>query len=575
MVFIISKFLRVGKINKKCLQAFGSIVLFLRNNFQEMTKSSTYFYLLLILVIYLIGAERIDLMDNDATQYATISMQMKESGNYLEPVWRDWEYLDKPPLLFWFSSWFFSFFGVNHFAYRLPSILINLLGIFSTFMLGKRLYNEKVGLYSAIIFASTFGNFVVNHDVRTDTMLTGFTVFSMWQLFDYLQTKRIKNFIWAFVGIGFSMLAKGPIGLMVPILAFGPYLVFEKRWKDIFRPEWLLGLLIIAVVLTPMVIGLYNQHGMKGVEFYFWTQSFGRLTGENYWVDNSGHFFFVHSFLWSFIPWAILALVAYFKKWITLFRRKSKVEILCLSGITFVFIGMSLSSYKLPHYIYVVFPLVAILTGDFIEKSFKQVKWEGFGKLLSVSQFVFNSLLWVGVVAVFFLFRGASWIVYLVSWFAFSYFFFVSMNKNSETPKIFSTTLVTILGVAFVLNTQFYPSLNAYQAGPIAGRDLKEMQIEPNEFVVYKAHRPSLDFYSEMILPRSETYDSFDSLILVNNTKYVFTSEPGFYELKEKNLNIEIIKTYGDYHISQLSLPFLNPATRMNALHTSYLLRLK
>ena len=523
----------------------------------------------------MIGAERIDLMDNDATQYATISMQMEKSGNYLEPVWRDWEYLDKPPLLFWFSSWFFSIFGINHFAYRLPSILINLLGIFSTYKLGKRLYNEKAGLYAALIFASTFGNFVVNHDVRTDTMLTGFTIFNLWQLFDYLQTKRIKNFIWAFIGIGLAMLTKGPIGLMVPVLAFGPYLFYEKRWKDIFRLEWLLGLVIIAIVLTPMVIGLYNQHGMKGIEFYFWTQSFGRLTGENYWVDKSGHFFFVHSFLWSFLPWTLLALVAYFNKWISLFRKKGHVEILCLSGITLVFIGMSMSSYKLPHYIYVVFPLVAILTGNFIEQSFKQVKWEGFGKLLSVSQTVFNSLLWVAVVAVFILFSGASWIIYLVAWFAFSYFFFSSLNKNTETPQLFTTTLVTMLGVAFMLNTHFYPSLNVYQAGPIAGRDLKQMQIEPNEFVVYKAHRPSLDFYSGMILPRSETYHSFDSLVSANKTKYVFTGENGFNDLTENKLNFEILKTYNDYHISQLSLPFLNPATRNDALHKSYLLLLK
>jgi len=557
------------------VHGFPAFVLFLAINYRKMTKSSTYFYLFLVLVIYLIGAERIDLMDNDATQYATIAMQMEESGNYLEPVWRDWQYLDKPPLLFWFSSWFFSIFGISHFTYRLPSILINLLGIFSTYMLGKRLYNEKTGLYAAVIFASTFGNFVVNHDVRTDTMLTGFTIFSLWQLFDYLQTKRVKNFMWAFVGIGLAMLTKGPIGLMVPILALGPYLAYEKRWKDIFRPEWLIGIVIIAVVLTPMVLGLYNQHGMKGVEFYFWTQSFGRLTGENYWVDNSGYFFFVHSFLWSFIPWTILAIVAYFKKWIALFKIKTSVEVLCLSGITFVFIGMSLSSYKLPHYIYVVFPLVAILTGNFIEQSFRQVKWEGFGKLLSVSQLVFNVLLWIAVVIALYIFKGATWLTYLVSWFAFSYFFFVSMNKSSNTPQIFTTTLVTMLGVAFILNTHFYPGLNAFQAGPIAGRDLKEMKIEPKEFVVYKAHRPSLDFYSEMILPRSESRSSFDSTRKVNKTKYVFTGENGFSELSASDLNFEIIKTYDDYHISQLSLPFLNPATRKGALHTSYLLLLK
>ncbi len=540
-----------------------------------MTKTNTIFYLLIIVAIYVIGAVNIDLMDNDATQYATIAMQMEESGNYLEPVWRDWEYLDKPPLLFWLSSWFFSLFGINHFAYRLPSILINILGIFSTYKLGKRLYNEKTGLYAAIIFASTFGNFVVNHDVRTDTMLMGFTIFSIWQLYDYLEFRRAKNFIWAFIGIGLAMLTKGPIGLVVPVLAFTPYLIFKGKWKDLFRPEWLLGLVIIAIVLLPMTIGLYNQYGMKGVEFYFWTQSFGRLTGENYWVDNSGPFFFVHSFLWSFIPWTILALVAYVRKWISLFQKTKNNEILTLSGITLVFIGMSMSSYKLPHYIYVVFPLVAILTGDLIARSFKPVKWEGFGKALYVSQAVFNMLLWVGIVLTFFIFIDASWWIYLVTWFIFSYYFFTSLNKDSKNTRIFSTTAITMLGVAFILNTHFYPGLNPYQAGPVAGSDIKERDIQPKSLVIYKAHRPSMDFYSERILPRAKTKHALDSILDANKPKYIFTNQRWLEELNDLGIEFEVVIPYDEFHTSTLTLSFINPATRSDVLKKSYLLEIK
>ena len=540
-----------------------------------MSKGNTFIYIFFIVSIYLIGAVKIDLMDNDATQYATIAMQMEESGNYLEPVWRDWEYLDKPPLLFWLSSWLFSIFGINHFIYRLPSILINILGIWSTYKLGKRLYNEKTGLFAALIFASTFGNFVVNHDVRTDTMLTGFTIFSLWQLYDYLELRKIKNFIWTFVGIGLAMLTKGPIGLMVPVLAFAPHLIFKGRWKDLFRPEWLLGLVIVAIVLLPMTIGLVRQHGMEGVEFYFWTQSFGRLTGENYWVDNSGPFFFVHSFFWSFLPWTILALVAFLSKWISWIKGKDTTEIMTIAGITLVFIGMSMSSYKLPHYIYVVFPLVAILAGAYLEETFKSMKWEGFGKPLYISQTIFNFILWAAVVLTFFIFSDANWFQYLVCWFIFSYFFFLLFSKYSLQPKLFFSTLLTMLGVAFILNTHFYPSLNDYQGGPNAGRDIKEMGIKADEFVVYKSHRPSLDFYAGLILPRSETTATFDSIVETNNTKYVFTGEKWRNELEEMGYRFEVITTYDDYHISQLSLPFINPKTRAEAVHTSFLLKLK
>ena len=168
-----------------------------------MTKKITLALLAVISIIYLISAYFIDLLDRDATQYATIAMQMNESHSYLQVMWRDVPYLDKPPLLFWFSSFLFSIFGPSHFVYRLPSILVSILGIYSTYRLGKKLYNETTGLYASVIFASTLGIFIIAHDVRTDTMLTGFIVFSIWQLMEYIDKRKMINYVLAYSGIGF------------------------------------------------------------------------------------------------------------------------------------------------------------------------------------------------------------------------------------------------------------------------------------------------------------------------------------------------------------------------------------
>ena len=40
----------------------------------------------------------------DSSQYAEISRQMFDSGNYLQIQLDGRDYLDKPPLLFWLSS---------------------------------------------------------------------------------------------------------------------------------------------------------------------------------------------------------------------------------------------------------------------------------------------------------------------------------------------------------------------------------------------------------------------------------------------------------------------------------------
>jgi hypothetical protein len=520
-------------------------------------------------------------MDNDATQYFTIAMVMHDTGNVMEVSWRpDHNYLDKPPMLFWLSAMFFSLFGVNHFAYRLPSILINLLGVYSTYRLGRKLYNEQTGLYAAIIYASNFGVFVFNHDVRTDTLMTGFMIFTIWQLYAYLQDRKVKNFIWGFVGIGFSIMTKGPLGLVIPVLALGPQLLYQRRWKDIFRPEWLLGLVIVGIVISPMVYSVYTQHGMHGLTFHFWTQSFGRITGENVWVDNTGPFFFIHSFLWSFLPWTIFALVAYVKVWPAAFRnfgKNNNFEVITLSGITLVFIAMSMSSYKLPHYTYVVFPLVAILTGAYIQRTAKDVKWEGFGKVFYVSQFVFNLLLWLAVVVSFLVFSEASFWTYLIAWFAFSYFFYSAQFSNGQVPKIFTTTIVTMLGVAFILNVHFYPGLNPYQARVAAGEFIKENDIPAEDVMIYdfNVHKATLDVYSERIIPRTWHLSTIDSLLTEKGSLYVFTDPKGLDSLASRKFNVLDKKVYKDYQISLLSLPFLNPATRENVLREVYLLKLE
>ena len=156
-----------------------------------------------------------------------------------------------------------------------------------------------------------------------------------------------------------------------------------------------------------------------------------------------------------------------------------------------------------------------------------------------------------------------------------SYYFFTMMNDDPTMPKIFKSTLITMLGVTFILNTHFYPGISRYQGGPVAGRDLMEMGIQPDEFVIYKAHRPSLDFYANTIFIRSESIESFDSIVEAINPRYVFTYEKKMNELIENGYHLEKVKKYDDVHISQLTLPFLNPATREESTRVSYLLELK
>ncbi|MCY7292707.1 MAG: glycosyltransferase family 39 protein, partial [Ferruginibacter sp.] len=301
----------------------------MKNNFIKFT--------LLLIPVYLIGFG-IDIMDIDASQYAEMSREMSNSNSYLQVYEIGKDYLDKPPLLFWVSSISIKIFGVNNFAYRFPSFLFALFALFSTYRFALLYYKKEIAALAALVLASCQAFFLINHDVKTDTILMSCVIFSVWQLAAWFQNKKTVNFVLAFVGIGLGMLAKGPIALIVPILAFGTHFILTRNFAAIFKWQYLLGVIIIAIVLLPMSVGLYTQFdlhpekivnektGVSGLRFFYWTQSFGRITGESVWNNNSNIFFLFQNMLWSFLPWIIIFTVAFFTEFKLLIKQKFKIS---------------------------------------------------------------------------------------------------------------------------------------------------------------------------------------------------------------------------------------------------------
>jgi len=129
-----------------------------------------------------------------------------------------------------------------------------------------------------------------------------------------------------------------------------------------------------------MTYGLYHQFDLhpektaygiespSGVRFFYWTQSFGRITGESEWDNGARYFFFFHSILWDMQPWVlyfILGLVAVIRSYIK-GGASSQKEFITLGGFVLTFAALSLSKYKLPHYIFVTFPFAAIIAEKYL-----------------------------------------------------------------------------------------------------------------------------------------------------------------------------------------------------------------
>ena len=209
-----------------------------------MPKSLINSFWIALGAVYLLGAIFIDIIDVDAAQYASISREMLDSNNWLIVKHKYADYLDKPPLLFWLSAFSYKIFGINHFAYRIPSLLATVLGIFAVHGIAKKLYDKKTADLAALITASTQAWILFNHDIRTDTLLAAFSITSIWQLLLYSENKKALNFIFGFAAIGLAMMTKGPIGAVIPAFALSAYWIGRKEWKNFMRPEWILGVFI-------------------------------------------------------------------------------------------------------------------------------------------------------------------------------------------------------------------------------------------------------------------------------------------------------------------------------------------
>lgn len=528
-------------------------------------------------------------MDVDSAQYASLSREMRDTGSFLELQLRGNDYLDKPPLLFWLSSLSFWLFGVAPWSFKLLPLLSAFFAVYATAALGRLLYGPKAGVYAGLLLGTCQAWFLFTLDLRTDTLLSAWVIGATWKLASYQKNRRLPDALWAGLFAGLAMLSKGPLGLMIPLLAMGGSIALEGQWKTLLRPGWYAGLGVAMLCLIPMAWGLYQQFdlqpektvlmptpqgleprtGISGLRFFFWEQSFGRLTGENAWKDTSGPFFFVHNFLWAFMPWALFAVVALgwkvvreFQAW----RSGNPMDGLVLSGLLLPFAALSASNYKLPHYIFPLFPFAALILGQFFSERAKDHARRPLEAILTVVSWLV-SLSLAGIL-LFWVFPGTSAVIVL-SALPFVLAAVYALHSKRYERWLLATGLSSV-GINLVLSLHFYPRLLQYQSGTALSEALVARGIPPEEVAYLSVHAYSFDFGMRSAVPVRPTLDDVQP-----TDRFLVVDESGLRSLREAGYPLGSIVERAHYPATQLSGSFLNPRTRPDVLKPWYAVELR
>ena len=318
----------------------------------------------LFILFYLLGKG--SLHDWDEAIYAQVAEEIAVSDNWLTLTWAGHPFWHKPPMYFWLTALLYKMVGINEFAARFWSAAFGFGVVALTFWSGLRLFSWAAGLIAALLLLSIdqstychWHNFVCQ--ARTgmlETTLTFWLILSLILVWEANEHPRLIVIIG--ITAGSAVMTKAWIGflaLALPLLYDLITRQFHAR-----RKYWGLAVLLAAAIILPWHLSQIWIHGNSFLHDYFIVNLFGRVTGvveENrhtsffyFGVLNDGFSILRSGYLW---PAAYLWAISTARR--SGFRQKA----LLLTWITIPLLLFSLAQTKLPWYVILIYPGIALL----------------------------------------------------------------------------------------------------------------------------------------------------------------------------------------------------------------------
>jgi 4-amino-4-deoxy-L-arabinose transferase-like glycosyltransferase len=338
------------------------------------------------------------LIDETEPLFAEASRQMLVRGDWITPFFNDETRFDKPALVYWCQALAYSILGVNEWAVRLPSALA------ATAVIGLGFYTlywyqsqkdelEGVSRPSRRWFLSGLGAALIGLNLEmivwaragvSDMLLTGCMVCALFCFFlGYANSQEQNSFLPSKWYLGFyiliagAILTKGPVGIVLPGLIVGAFLIYIGKLREVMREMRLLpGIVIIIALAAPWYVLVTWRNGWNFINSFFIYHNAERFTS----VVNrhsAPWFFYFLVVLLGFAPYSVYLPLAFakLKFWQPNFwrnqPRSQQFSIFVLIWFSVIFGFFTIAVTKLPSYVLPLMPaaaiLIALLWSDLIE----------------------------------------------------------------------------------------------------------------------------------------------------------------------------------------------------------------
>jgi 4-amino-4-deoxy-L-arabinose transferase-like glycosyltransferase len=314
-----------------------------------------------------------DLWNPNEPLYGRAVVEMSRSGDWSLPTFNGRVFDEKPILYFWLALGASALRGtVDEWSLRLPSALAGVVGVALVYLLVRPYAGRSRARLAALAFATTEIVFWSARSVQMDLLLAVTTlaaVLAVSRVIDH-GASPVRGAGLAGLAAGLGVLAKGPLGVVCPVLALAAYCAVRPGGaRDVAsaareRGAWAAGLASFALVACPWFLWLALRGEAHALHELLLRQNVTRFVAA--W-DHAQPWWYYLVYLWiDMAPWALLLPLA------VGLRRASpdalRLDRLAAAWLISTVVFFSLSSSKRSPYLLPVAPAVAILASAPIER---------------------------------------------------------------------------------------------------------------------------------------------------------------------------------------------------------------
>jgi len=240
----------------------------------------------------------------DEGRYAEVARAMLH-GDLLVPTLDGLPFFHKPPLFYWLDIAALQLLGVHEFAGRFGSAVGAWVMGAALFLAMRRWHGPRAAAIALGVLATTpfffIGAQYANHDMLVGGLITA-AVLAIARAVDDPKRVVLRWLVVGWVLCALAVLAKGLIGIVLPALVIGPWLLAQRRWRQMLRLLHPLGLLAFVAVAAPWFVAMQLRY--PGFFDYFIVEQHFRRFAQTNFNNVHGTWFFIVAMPLLTLPWS-------------------------------------------------------------------------------------------------------------------------------------------------------------------------------------------------------------------------------------------------------------------------------